>query len=142
MTSIAGLTICSIPSALNYLEDTRVDPATNQCPGMKLPCSTKTSPENTICVHPTLIEQCPITFVTIVETSEDSGPVLPSEIQDIEYDYVNLTESKAIVYSKNTDNLPISVTTLENEFPCSGSSAYRVPSSHDQLLPQPRNNGE
>ena len=52
MSHFNGKTICGKLSDLNYLHATRVNPETFECPGVFVPCSNKTSPQNTICVHP------------------------------------------------------------------------------------------
>ena len=73
MSYFNGKTICAKLSDLNYLHTTRVDPDTLKCPGVYVPCSDKTSPQNTVCVHPEYAEEhCPITFlgVEIVEPQE------------------------------------------------------------------------
>ena len=52
MTSINGQTVCGVRGGTSYLDATRVNPNTFKCPDETVPCSTNTSPENTICLLP------------------------------------------------------------------------------------------
>jgi len=47
-----GISFCGKRDSLPFLEAERVDPGTERCPGTTLPCSPKTSDENTICMEP------------------------------------------------------------------------------------------
>ena len=107
MTSINGLIICGRKGGENYLQAARVDPETRSCPGVLRPCSTKTSPENTICTHPTLKETCPITFIAIIE-KDNLGLIFPlDELKGSDYEISDFSDTHAVVYSKDTDSLPI-----------------------------------
>ena len=67
MSFFNGHTICGKVTDLNYLHATLVSSETMNCPGVYVPCSDMTSPENTICVHPENREEhCPITFIDVV----------------------------------------------------------------------------
>lgn len=125
MTSIAGMTVCGVRSGLNYLDATRVDPVTHECPGMKQPCSNNTSAENTICIHPSMIDQCPITYLAVIDKANIRQP--PEELAGAQYEISDFTDTKAIIYSKDTDNMPAIETLIDHDLPCLNSAAYRIP---------------
>ena len=52
MTSINGKTVCGVREGTSYLDAKRVDPNTLKCPDETVACSENTSPDNTICLHP------------------------------------------------------------------------------------------
>ena len=76
MSYFNGHTICGKTTDLNYLHATLVDVETMECPGVYVPCTNQTSPENTICVHPENMEEhCPITFIDVIyEPQEEAQP--------------------------------------------------------------------
>ena len=75
----------------------RVDPKTKECPGGTKPCSTKTSAENTVCIEPEKVSECPITGVTLSETPVNGFTRVG------EYGGTNVN----LYYTKDADSLPI-----------------------------------
>ena len=53
--------MCGSKSGEPFLNVTRPDPTTLNCPAGTVACSTKTSADNTICYPPDELEKCPIT---------------------------------------------------------------------------------
>ena len=71
---------------------------------------------------------CPITFLAIVNKNELTGlDSRFSELKGANYELSDFSETKAILYSKDTDTLPISRTILELDTPCTDSSVYQIP---------------
>ena len=99
-------TICGRRAGLNYLEANRVDQTTNECPEGMEPCSSLTSPENTIC-YPLEDHQakCPITeikFVTLEEADQlDENKYTVFKDDDQKFD------DQYLAYSRTTDARPI-----------------------------------
>ena len=68
---------------------------------------------------------CPIVFLAIVNKNEITGLESRfSKLKGANYELSDFSEKKAIVYSKDTDTLPISSTMLELNTPCADSSVY------------------
>ena len=70
MTELEGVTICGRRGGLPFTDTLRPN-NDGQCPPKTVPCSTKTSPENTICVEQDesergIADNCPITEIRLV----------------------------------------------------------------------------
>ena len=118
MASFNGMTICAKKSDEKYLTVTRVDPNTNQCPGVYQPCSNNTSSENTICMHPSLEGNCPITYIAIVEKHTLVNG--QGHLENVTYEVSDLSDTRAIIYSKDFDSLPLTKALIDKDIPCVG----------------------
>ena len=70
MTELGGVTICGRRSGTPFVDTIRPN-TDGECPNKTVPCSRKTSPENTICVEQdeaesVILDNCPITEIKIV----------------------------------------------------------------------------
>ena len=63
VTKFEDHTICAKRGGTNFLHSTRPKASTGKCPGVLKSCSENTSPENTICKHPSKVNECPINFI-------------------------------------------------------------------------------
>ena len=66
-----GKYICGKKGGVAFLDVTRVDPSTKQCPAGTKPCSSKTSDENTVCyAEADHASKCPITGLKFVKKTD------------------------------------------------------------------------
>ena len=74
MSQFDGVRICGKRGGQSFLNTVRPN-SNGVCPGKTIPCSRFTSPENTICVEPSVAENgilsdCPITEIKLVDPDE------------------------------------------------------------------------
>lgn len=106
-----GKRVCGKQGGLPFLNVTRVN-ETLVCPEGTLPCTDKTSSDNTICYNATEspLDVCPILSMEFVNNSSLS--VLSSGQSSIQFN-----STTYIVWSKDVDSLP--ATTMKVEYnPC------------------------
>lgn len=105
--------VCGQKGGLPYQNITRPFNADGDCPDNYGKCSASTSPDNTIC-YPTsaLASSCPITDILVVETSGIAT------YTDLGYTDRTFNGTASIVYSKDTDSLPLTSIKLEATIPC------------------------
>jgi hypothetical protein len=115
--------ICKTVGGLDFLSVKRPDSLTGKCPGTTVPCSSKTSLENTVCYEPNEIADniCPIVDIKIID---------PGALDYLDYidnpDWVVFTGllESALVYTKTaTDSLPITNTQIANRL-CMNPKEY------------------
>jgi hypothetical protein len=110
MHTFNGKMICGKRGGEPFMTATRPNPLTNVCPVGYSPCSTKTSPDNTICYETSMGDyDCPITkFEFINELGDCSDP---------QADWLEFDQGVSICFSKNANALPSSEIEVEN-LPC------------------------
>ena len=111
--------ICGQNNSEPFLNATRPDYTTGECPSGYAKCTDKTSNENTICYDTSIDgekEKCPITDIRFLPTN-DVDDFLNTNTG---YQSLNFNDSAYIVWSKDYDSLPITQTRIESE-PCMDS---------------------
>lgn len=107
-TSFNGNIVCGSRGAEPYATATRVDPGTTKCPESTNPCSSSTSPENTICTNSAY--DCPITDIKFIKAAE----TLPDGYQKKTWD----TDWLLIYTTDGSDSLPVASTNFVGTAPC------------------------
>ena len=108
-----GKAICGKRGGKSFLEVTRPDPETYECPSGTQACNDRTGPDVTVCYPPSeLAASCPITEIRLLTTAE-----VTSSSAMFEYTILNYSSELSLGYSKSTNNLPITSTRVEKR-PC------------------------
>lgn len=96
-------TICGKRSGVPFANIVRAD-HDNKCPVDHIPCSEKTTAENTICYPKSETNyECPITDIRFVLTTEKA-----TVLQSNDYKSMPFNQTTELLYSKSVgDNLPI-----------------------------------
>lgn len=103
-----GVRVCGTRGGSNFVDVDRPDMNGN-CPDGKVPCSSKTSIENTVCyAEQDLKSKCPITSIDVVSDHDSAGLVGKG------YESTNMDGDHVIVFSKDEDSLPITTIKIEN----------------------------
>ena len=113
--------ICGKRGGSNYLEAQQPDPNSGMCPGVLVPCSNKTSIQNTYCYHPRQERRnvCPITSVNFQRVG---SPVIEDSI------VIEWSSQLELVFSRDMDHGPISETRVEELQPCLSKDLVRTSS--------------
>lgn len=105
---INGKVICGKLGGLSstFAQSVRPNAVNQTCPIGTQPCSTNTSPENTICMTLDYInnDKCPINSITFIYT-KNFNSVDPSSIL-----LQGFNNGQGLLYSKNGTTLPITAT--------------------------------
>lgn len=116
--------VCGRNDGIVFLNATRPDITTGQCPDGQAPCSTKTDLQTTICYDkskdPKVV--CPITDIKFIEN------VAVPDYEASGYSSRPFNETASLVFSKDAPNLPITETRVEYQ-PCM-DSLYTSTSPH------------
>jgi len=112
MGEFYGTRICGTRGGDPFVNVTRVE-QNGKCPKGTMACGRGQSPENTVCYPPEdLMTSCPITDIDIVEEPYAHELYIKGSHLSLP-----LPESKALVFSKTTDSLPLTSFKIENA-PC------------------------
>ena len=111
MHTFNGKMICGKKGGDPFITVTRPNPLTSQCPAGYVACSTKTTPNNTICYNSALdpTDVCPITqFEFISELGDCSDPSA---------EWIDFEGGVTLCFSKQVNSLPVTKIRVEN-LPC------------------------
>jgi len=102
MDRLGSKTICGKASGMPFRNATRPN-LSNQCPDGFSPCSAKTSTQNTICYETRFGKEgtCGITDIQFVDKTR------AADYKARGYSVVDYDATTQIVFSKDTDSLPI-----------------------------------
>jgi len=111
--------ICATTGGLPFSKVIRPNSA-GKCPGTTQPCSSKTSPDNTVCYEQSdLAFNCPITSIEVIPSS--STAKLSSYNANPDWTLSSGLGNSVIAYSKNADSLPLTGNKLATN-PCMSPS--------------------